>query len=53
MLLSSMSDLILLHQEVFYFILDALNLVEVPCLPLVNISHPIYVLLSLLKCWYW
>jgi hypothetical protein len=44
-----MSNLILLNQEVLWFILNALNLVEVPCLPLTNPSHPIYVLLSFLR----
>jgi hypothetical protein len=39
----------LLHQKVHRFILNALNLVEVPCLPLTNPSHPIYVLLSFLS----
>jgi hypothetical protein len=36
----SISDLFL-HQEVQRFILNALNLVEVPRLPLTNHSHPI------------
>jgi hypothetical protein len=45
---SSMFDLIFLHQEVLCFIFNALNLVEVPCLPFTNPSHPIYVLLSFL-----
>ena len=48
-LLPSMSDLILLHQEMLPFILNALNLVEVPCLSLTNPSHPINVLLSFLR----
>ena len=45
-----MSDLILLHQEMLPFILNALKLVEVPCLSLMNPSHPINVtMLSLIK----
>ena len=44
MLLSSMSDLILLHQEMLSFVLNALNLVEVPCLSLMSPSNPINVL---------
>ena len=43
-----MSDLILIHQEMLSFILNALNLVEVACLSLTNPSHPINVLLSFL-----
>jgi hypothetical protein len=43
-----MSDFILLHQEVLYFILDALNLVVVPFISLIDNSHPIYVLLYFL-----
>jgi hypothetical protein len=43
-----MSNLILLHLVVFYFILIAFNLVEVSCLPLTHHIHPIYVLLSFL-----
>ena len=44
-----MSDLILLHQEMLSFILNALNLVEVPCLSLTNPSHPINILLFFLR----
>ena len=44
-----MSDLILLHQEMLPFILNALNLVEIPSLSLTNSSHPINVLLSFLR----
>ena len=44
-----MSDLIILHQEMLTFILNALNLVEVPCLSLTNTSHPINVILSFLR----
>jgi hypothetical protein len=40
-----MTNLILLHQVVCHSILNALNLVKVPCLPLTIRSHPIYVLL--------
>jgi hypothetical protein len=43
-----MSGLIL-HQNVLNFILNALNLIEVPCLPLTNYIHHIYVLLSFLR----
>jgi hypothetical protein len=43
------SDLILLHQEMICFILNALNLVEVPCLPIADPSHLIYVLPSFLR----
>jgi hypothetical protein len=39
-----MSDLIRLHQDVLCFILNALNLVEVPCLPLMDPNHPMYVI---------
>ena len=48
-LLPSMSDLILLHQEMLPFILNVLNLVEVPYLSLKNPNHPINVILSLLR----
>jgi hypothetical protein len=34
LLTSSMSDLILLHKEILCFILNALSLIEVVCLPL-------------------
>ena len=44
-----MSDLILLHQELLPLILYALDLVEVPCLPIASPSHPINVLLSFLR----
>jgi hypothetical protein len=42
-----MIDLILLHQEVLCFFLNTFNLVEVPCLPLTDTIHPIYVFLFL------
>ena len=47
-LLPSMSDLILLHQELLHLILYALDLVEVPCLPIASPSHPINIILSFL-----
>ena len=44
-----MPDLILLHQEMPPFILNVLNLVEVPGLSLTNPSHPINVIISFLR----
>jgi hypothetical protein len=44
-----MFDLIFLHQEVLCFILNVLNLVQVPCLPLTNSSHLSYICASLLR----
>ena len=44
-----MSDLILLHQELLPLIFYALDLVEVPCLPIVSPSHPINIILSFLR----
>ena len=43
-----MCDLILFHQEVLHFILNAPNLAEVPYLPLTDPSSHIYVILSFL-----
>jgi hypothetical protein len=44
-----MTDLIILHQDILCFILNALNLVEVSCIPLTNPSHPIYVFFSFVR----
>jgi hypothetical protein len=44
-----MFDLIPLHQEVLCFMLNTLNLIEVPSISLMNPSHPIHVLLPFLS----
>lgn len=46
---SSMSDLILLHQERLCFILNAISLIEVPCISPMDPIHFIYALLSFIR----